>query len=124
MKASDQKDLIRAFRGYQKRLARTQNQYLIFIVPDVQMVADLREAPVIVMRDEDIPEELSFVKGFVSRSAVGLAKALKLPEGDAGRQPATAGPPNGGKYLAYLAESGITYTKDPQTDKILFSINL
>ncbi|GEM_PF-3029782 len=46
--------------------------------------------------------------------AVGLAKALKLPKDD----------PRRTKYLALLAEAGLSATEDAATEQIIVSLNL
>ncbi len=105
-------DITRKFENILKQ--QKKNEAAILLVPDLNLAAGIREKPVMLHNDSDIPQDLSFVKAILSDAAVELALALKLPEDS----------PERAKSLADLEELGISISKDPKNQRVLISLNL
>jgi len=77
-KRDNRAHLERSLENHQSRKKRDES--VIFLIPDLSMVRNLREANVMIYSNEEIPEQISFVNEVVAKSLGGLALALELPK--------------------------------------------
>jgi hypothetical protein len=113
LKRKTLKTLEDALRDHRK--TQKPNENLIFMVPDLARVAAVKNSPILLHRDSEIPKDLSFVKGILSEVAVGLAAVLKLREDD----------PKRTEYLNYLKDNlGMSVAKDAERQQWIIGFNL
>ncbi len=105
-------NLTLSLERHKKRLK--PGERLIYMIPDLTLLAALREVNVLEHRDQDIPHDFGFVKEMMAEAVVGMARALDMQRDDFRRT----------GFLAWMQNLGFGLKQDSESQQWVITFNL